>query len=176
VFHVVRDHTSDCAKSTTADLPMQMSCLIELISLVELQTQNKAYIPMDQREATHISILGGSEEALKHNATPTRQWLKDKVLQELPSVKSARQKDRWKPSVLYYPGAWEEDMVHTSMMQSYESEMDNSKMLYQTAKLICRSTVDFTDEKEFLKYLILQPLSCQCSRYMLCFEFVVQQG
>jgi len=97
VFHVLRDDTSDCAKSTTADLPMQMSCLIELINLVELQTQNKTYIPTDQIEATHISILGGIEEALKHNATLTRQWLKDKILQELPSVKSMRQKDRWKP-------------------------------------------------------------------------------
>ena len=44
VFHVLRDHASDNAKSTVADLPMQMSCLIELINLVELQTQNIAYI------------------------------------------------------------------------------------------------------------------------------------
>ena len=47
VFHVLRDHTSDEAKSTTAHLPMQMSCLIELINLVEITTQNKAYLPMD---------------------------------------------------------------------------------------------------------------------------------
>jgi len=39
-------------------------------------------------------------------------------------------------------------MVHTSMMQNYESEMDNTKMLYKTAKLIRRSIVDFTDEKK----------------------------
>jgi len=44
VFHVLRDHASGNAKSTMADLPMQMSCLIELINVVELQTQNKAYI------------------------------------------------------------------------------------------------------------------------------------
>ena len=126
-----------------------MLCLlIELINLVELQTQSKAYIPMDQIQATHISMLGGSEEAQKHNPTLTRQWLKDKILQELPSVKSVRQKDRQKPSVLYYSEACEEDMVHTSMMLSYESEMDNSKMLYKTAKLIRRSIVDFTDEKK----------------------------
>ena len=127
-----------------------MSCLlIELINLVALQTQNKvAYIPMDQIQPTHISMLGGSEEAQKHNPTLTRQWLKDKILQELPSVKSVRQKDRRKPSVLYCPEGCEEDMVHTSMMLSYESEMDNSKMLYKTAKLICRSIVDFTDEKK----------------------------
>jgi len=35
---------------------------------------------MDQIEATHISMLGGSEEAQKHNPTLTRQWLKDKML------------------------------------------------------------------------------------------------
>jgi len=139
-----------------ADLPMQMSCLIELINLVELQTQNKAYIPTDQIEATHISIPAGSAEALKHNATLTRQWLKVKILQELPSVKSVRQKYRWKPSVLYYPGACEEDMVHTSMMQSYESQIDNLKMLYKTAKLICRSIVDFTDEKKKSDIVILE--------------------
>ena len=46
VFHVLKDHARDKAKSTAADLQMQMSCLIELINLVELQTQNKAYIPM----------------------------------------------------------------------------------------------------------------------------------
>ena len=73
MFHVLRDHASDNARSTAADLPMQMSCLIELINLVELQTQNKAYIYMDQIEATHISMLGGSEEAQKHNPTLTRQ-------------------------------------------------------------------------------------------------------
>jgi len=44
VFRVLRDHASDNAKSTAADLPMQMSCFIELINLVELQTQHKAYI------------------------------------------------------------------------------------------------------------------------------------
>jgi len=38
VFHVLRDHTSDKAKSTTADLPLQMSCLNELINLVDIQT------------------------------------------------------------------------------------------------------------------------------------------
>ena len=92
--------------------------------------------------------MGVARRRRTHNPTLTRQWLKDKILQELPSVKSVRQKDRRKPSVLYYPEACEDDMVHTSMMQSYESEMDDSKMLHKTAKLICRSIVDFTDEKK----------------------------
>ena len=41
------------------------------------------------------------------------------------------------------------------MAQSYESEMDNSKMFHKTAKLICRSTVDFTDEKKKSDMVIL---------------------
>ena len=146
MFHVLRDHTSDKAKSTTMDLPMQMSCLIELINLVDIQTQNKAYLPMDQIEATYISMLGGSDEVHKHTPLLTRQWLKEQILQELPSVKSVRQKDRRKPSVLYCPEACEEDMVHIFMMQN--SHMDNTKMLYKTAKLIRRSIVNFTDQKK----------------------------
>jgi len=48
---------------------------------------------MDVVEMTYISMLGGSDEAKKHVPTLTRQWLKDKILSELPSVKSVRQKD-----------------------------------------------------------------------------------
>ncbi len=148
VFHVLRDHANDNAKSTMADLPMQMPCLIELINLVDLQTQNKAYLAMDEIEATYISMLGGKEEAQKHSPTLTRQWLKDKILQELPSVKSVRQQDRRKPSVLYCPEACEEDIVHTSMIQNYESETDNMKLIYKTAKVIRKSIADFTEEKK----------------------------
>ena len=125
--------------------------------------------------------LGVARRYRTHNPTLTRQWLKDKIFQELPSVKSVRQKDRRKPSVLYCPEACEEDMVHTSMMQSYESEMDDSKMLYKTAKLICRSIVDFTDERKKSDMVILKVsyssaivLSVFAIQFMLCFEFVVQ--
>ena len=71
-------------------------------------------------------------------------------------MKSVRQIDRRKPSVLYYPDACEEDTVHTSMMQNYESEMNNSKMLYKTAKLIRKRIVDFTDENKKSDIVILQ--------------------
>jgi len=47
-------------------------------------------------------------------------------------------------------------MAHTSMMQSYESEIDNLKILYKTAKLICRNIVDFTDEKKKSDMVILE--------------------
>jgi len=110
-------------------------------------------------------MLGGSKEAQKHNPTLTqpntdKTLAEYKILQELASVKSVRQKDRRKPSVLKCPEACEEDMVHTSMVQSYESEMDNWKMLYKTAKLICRNIVDFTDEKKKSDMVILEVSYC----------------
>lgn len=148
VFHVLRDHTNDKAKSTTQCLPLQMSCLIELINLIDVQTQNKAYVPMDVIEKTYITMLGGSLEAQKHTPTLTRQWLKEQILQDLPNVKSVRQKDRRKPSVLYCPEVCEEDMVHMYMLQRNESEMDNTKMLYKTAKLIRKHVTMFTDAKK----------------------------
>ena len=47
-------------------------------------------------------------------------------------------------------------MVHAYMMQNYESEMDNIKMSYKTAKLIRRSIVDFTDKKKKSDMVILE--------------------
>ena len=65
---------------------MKISCLIELINLVDFQTHNKAYLFMDDIETTYIYMLGGSDEAQKHIPTLTRQLLKDKILFELPTV------------------------------------------------------------------------------------------
>jgi len=87
VFHILRDEASTQARSAKKDLPMQVPCLIELLNLIDIQTQNKAYLPMDAIETTYISMLGGNNEAQKHTPTLTRQWLKDKILSELPHVR-----------------------------------------------------------------------------------------
>ncbi|KAH3891909.1 hypothetical protein DPMN_016019 [Dreissena polymorpha] len=149
VFRVLRDDARNQARPTTADLPMQMACLIELINIVDIETQNKAYLPMDVIESTYISMLGGSDEAEKHTPTLIRQWLKDKVLSELPSVTSVRQKNRQKPSVLYCPEACEGDMVNTSMMKDNASEIDNTKMLYKKANLIRTRITDSTESDRY---------------------------
>ncbi len=47
VVHVLRDDACNQGKFTNTALPMQIPCLIELINLVDFQTQNKAYLPMD---------------------------------------------------------------------------------------------------------------------------------
>ncbi len=148
VFHVLRDDACNQAKSTKTALPMQIPCLIELINLVDFQTQNKAYLPMDIVETTYISMLGGIDEAKKHTPTLTRQWLKDQILSELPTVKSVRQKDRRKPSILYCPEACEEDMIHSSLKQNVASEMENTVMIHKTAKLVRKSITKFAGEKE----------------------------
>ena len=93
-------------------------------------------------------MLGGRYEAQKHIPTLTRQWLKDKILSELPTVKSVRQKDRKNPSVLYCPEACEEDMVYSSLMQNVTSKMENTMMIYKTAKVVHNSITKFAVEKK----------------------------
>ena len=75
-------------------------------------------------------------------------WLKDKILSELPNVKSVRQKDRRKPSLLYCPEACEEDMVHTSLMQNSTNEIEKTNMIYKTAKMVHESISKSAEEKE----------------------------
>lgn len=60
VFRVLRDHTRSQTRPSNKELPMQVPCLIELINLVDSQTQNKAYLPMDAIETTYMSMLGGA--------------------------------------------------------------------------------------------------------------------
>ncbi len=74
--------------------------------------------------------------------------LKDQILSELPTVKSVRQKDRRKPSILYCPEACEEDMIHSSLKQNVASEMENTVMIHKTAKLVHKSIIKFAGEKE----------------------------
>ena len=78
VFHVLRDNVSNQAKKIMqTPLPMQIPCLIELINLVDIHTQNKAYLPMEVNETTYIYMCGERYEAQKYTPTLTRQWLKD---------------------------------------------------------------------------------------------------
>jgi len=65
VFHVLREEACTQANSTKIDLPMQIPCLIQLINLLDFQTQNKAYLPMDAIKTTYISMFGGSDETKK---------------------------------------------------------------------------------------------------------------
>jgi len=59
-----------------------------------------------------------------------------------------RQKDRRKPSLLYCPEACEEDMVYISSMQNSTNEIEKTKMIYKTAKMIRESISKSAEEKE----------------------------
>lgn len=103
---------------------------------------------MDIIEKTYISMLGGIDEAQKLIPTLTRQWLKSQILSELLSLKSVRQKDRRKPSVLYCPEACEEEMVYSSLTKNVNSEMENTMMIHKTAKLVRDSITKFAGEEK----------------------------
>ena len=60
-------------------------------------------------------------------------------------------------TILYSRESCEEDMVHTSMLDC-TNEMDNTKLIYKTAKLI-RNNKIFSMLKAFV-YLIPRQISC----------------
>ena len=148
VFHVLRNDACSQEKYPQNPLPMQIPCLIELINLVDVHTKSKAHLPMDVIETTYISMLGGEEEAQKHTPTLTRQWLKDKILSELPTVTSVRQKDKRKPSFLYCPAACEEDMVRSSLMKNDTNEVEKTRMIYDTVKIVRDGIIKYAEGKE----------------------------
>ncbi len=140
VFHVLRGNRAKLSQTT---LPMQLPCLIELINLVDFHNQQGLYTHGCHRDNLHIYAWWQR----KHNPTLTRQWMKDKIL------KSVRQKERRKPFLIYCPEACEEDMVHSSLMQSVTSEMENTMMIYKTAKCYARALHDLLRRKRELTQL-----------------------
>ena len=63
---------------------MQIASLIELINLVDIQTQNKTYLSIDDIETTYINMLGGTEASDNHVPIFTRKWLKNIIFQNCP--------------------------------------------------------------------------------------------
>ncbi len=141
VFHVLRGEATESNKQTK-DCSMQIASLIELINLVDIHTQNKAYLSINDVERTYINMLGGTEALENHVPTFARKWLKNKILSELPRVKSVLQKDRRIPAVLYSPEACEEEMVHTAITNN---DMDKMKLVYQCAHQVRGSIENFTN-------------------------------
>lgn len=142
VFHVLRESDQE-ARSLNART-IQNSCLIELINLVDIQTQNKAYLSMDAIEATYKNMLG-PDGLENHYPQFNRQWLKEKILTELPSVKSVLQKNRRKPAVLYSPDACEKEMVESAISRDANDMLD-MKAIFKAAQIVRRCIVDFRTE------------------------------
>ena len=140
VFHVLRDDTREGPK--TKQSTTQVSSFVELLNIVDCQTNEGAYLSMQDVENTYVGMLGGTEALERHSPAFTRQWLKDKILSELPHVKAVRQKNMQRPSVLYCPEACEGGMVHTAIT-STDDDTDNMKTLYKSAVFIRRRIEKF---------------------------------
>ncbi|KAL8604465.1 hypothetical protein ACOMHN_042294 [Nucella lapillus] len=69
---------------------------------------------MDDIETTYVNMLG-SETLENHVPAINRKWLKERILTDLPHLKSIRQKDRRKSAVIYSPEACDEEMIHDAM-------------------------------------------------------------
>ena len=65
-------------------------------------------------------------------------------------MKSVKQKDRRKPSLLYCPEACEEDMVYSysSLVQNFTSEIEKTRTIHKTAKMVRDSIIKYAGEKE----------------------------
>ncbi|XP_034057156.1 uncharacterized protein LOC117536421 [Gymnodraco acuticeps] len=149
VFHALREPSTSTSK--TAKEPfLQKSSLLELINLIDVETQNQAYLSMDDIETTYINMLG-SEVLETHLPAFSRKWLKERILTALPHLKSVRQKDRRKPAILYSPYACEEDMVNTMTTTDKKKEENSMKTIYKAAQVIRKSIATFTKERNVLQ-------------------------
>ena len=138
VFHVLRAKWNK--GKVERGHPMQISSLIELTNLIDLQTQNKAYLSIQDIETTYINMLGGTDNLDVHFPAYSRKWLKDMILLELPHLTFVRQKDRRKPYILYSPDACKEDIFHSVLNAD---GVDDMNIIYKAAKLLRRSIEDF---------------------------------
>ena len=93
VFHVLRDDTNRAPK--TKQSPTQRSSFVELLNIIDTQTRGGAYFSIQDIENTYASMLHlcGTKALEYHSPAFTRQWLKDRILSELPHVTSVRQKN-----------------------------------------------------------------------------------
>ena len=93
MLHVLRDDTNQAPK--TKQSPTQGSSFVELLNIIDTQTRDGAYLSIQDIENTYVSMLylGGTEALENHSPAFTRQWLKDRILSELPHVTSVRQRN-----------------------------------------------------------------------------------
>jgi len=133
VFHVLREPSAGRGTSTSQGTVLQRACLLELVNLIDVETENQAYLSMDDIETTYVNMLG-SETLENHVPAFNRKWLKERILTDLPHLKSIRQKDRRKSAVIYSPEACDEEMVHDAM--TADDDEKNMKTIYKAAQVI----------------------------------------
>lgn len=88
-------------------------------------------------ETTYVNLLG-TEGFENHVPTFNRKWMKNKIFDSLPHLKSCRRK----AAVLYSPEACEEIMVN-STMDRHGDEEDDMQTIYRAAQVIRKSITNF---------------------------------
>ena len=118
VFHVLRDDTNQAPKKKQS--PTQGSSFVELLNVIDTQTRDGAYLSIQDIENTYVSMLhlGGTEALENHSPAFTRQWLKDRILSELPHVSSVRQRNM----SCTCPEACGADMLQTAIRTADDTE------------------------------------------------------
>ena len=69
VFHVLREPSAGRGTSTSQGIVLQRACLLELVNLIDVDTENQAYLSMDDIETTNVNMLGS--EALESHVHST---------------------------------------------------------------------------------------------------------
>ena len=138
MFHVLRDDTNQAPK--TKQSPPQGSSFVELLSIIDTQTRDGAYLSIQDIENTYVSMLhlGGTEALENHSPAFTRQWLKDRILSELPHVTSVRQRNMY----CTVQRLCDADMLQTAIRTADDTE--SMKNLYQSARLLRQRMEQFT--------------------------------
>lgn len=139
VFHVTRQMPSNTSSSQVH--PLQAASLVQITNLVDVKTRQKAYISMDDVERVYRNML--VDVIAHHFPVVSRKWLKERILDELPAVKSLLQKGRRKSAVLYNSTACEEEMVHSLIS---DGDMDSMKIIFKTAQIIHNSIANFNND------------------------------
>ena len=65
VFHVLREPSAGRGTSTSQGTVLQRACLLELVNLIDVETENQAYLSMDDIETTYVNMLGS--EAIENH-------------------------------------------------------------------------------------------------------------
>lgn len=143
MFHVLRE-TKNTSK-TVKESFLQRSSLLELVNLIDVETQNKGYLHMDDIETTYLNLIG-TEGLITHVPAFSRKWLKKRILTDLPHLVSVHPNKK-KPAVLYSPDACEKDMVNTTMAAGKEEE-NIMKTIYKAAQIISKSITTCAKSKE----------------------------
>ena len=153
VFHVLRYDTNQAPKAKQS--PTQVSSFVELLNIIDTQTRDGAYLSIQDIENTYVSMLhlGGTETLENHSPAFTRQWLKDRILSELPHVKSVRQRNKRSPAFLYCPEASDEDMLQTATRTADDTE--SMKNLYQSAILLRQRIEQFTKTVKTSSFIVV---------------------